>query len=231
MSESWRPVPGFPGYEISDQGRVRSYRARERGRGAAGWYIAAEPQRILRPGGGRYPSVNLMDAQGRRQNVKIHNLVMQVFVGPCPPGMEVCHNNGDPTDNRLANLRYDTHEANMADASRHNAWAERSGLDAARVAEIRRRRAAGESGRALAAEYGLSETTVYLLCSGRTWRHAGGPLSPGLRSDQKLSPRDVSTIRRLYATGNGTQRQIAGRFGISVSHVCRILSGKRRAQA
>jgi hypothetical protein len=29
--------------------------------------------------------------------------------------MEVCHNNGIHTDNRLENLRFDTHENNMAD--------------------------------------------------------------------------------------------------------------------
>lgn len=44
---------------------------------------------------------------------------MEAFVGPCPEGMEVCHNNGDCTDNRLENLRYDTKSANMLDRVRH----------------------------------------------------------------------------------------------------------------
>jgi hypothetical protein len=33
--------------------------------------------------------------------------------------MEVCHNNGDPADNRAANLRYDTASENQLDRVRH----------------------------------------------------------------------------------------------------------------
>jgi hypothetical protein len=44
---------------------------------------------------------------------------MAAFVGPCPEGMEVCHNNGDPTDNRMENLRYGTHSSNEQDKLIH----------------------------------------------------------------------------------------------------------------
>ena len=44
---------------------------------------------------------------------------MAAFVGPCPDGMEVCHNNGDATDNRLENLRYGSHSENMLDKRKH----------------------------------------------------------------------------------------------------------------
>lgn len=50
---------------------------------------------------------------------RVHRLVLEAFVGPCPPGMEGCHNNGDPTDNRLANLRWDTRRSNVLDSVRH----------------------------------------------------------------------------------------------------------------
>jgi hypothetical protein len=33
--------------------------------------------------------------------------------------METCHNNGNPADNRLENLRWDTHVANEADKRLH----------------------------------------------------------------------------------------------------------------
>lgn len=45
----------------------------------------------------------------------MHRLVLLAFVGPCPDGMEACHANDIPTDNRLANLRWGTHADNMRD--------------------------------------------------------------------------------------------------------------------
>lgn len=48
----------------------------------------------------------------------VHRLVLEAFVGPCPPGMEACHWNGIPGDNRLHNLRWDTPSANNADILR-----------------------------------------------------------------------------------------------------------------
>jgi hypothetical protein len=45
--------------------------------------------------------------------------VAEAFMGPTPVGLEVCHNNDDKADNRLTNLRFDTHLANMRDAVRN----------------------------------------------------------------------------------------------------------------
>lgn len=49
----------------------------------------------------------------------ISNLIALTFIGPCPIDEEVCHNNGDPLNNKLSNLRYDTHEGNMEDKLKH----------------------------------------------------------------------------------------------------------------
>lgn len=46
-------------------------------------------------------------------------MVAESFMGTRPESMNVCHNNGDPTDNRLANLRYDTQSENRRDTVRH----------------------------------------------------------------------------------------------------------------
>ena len=49
----------------------------------------------------------------------MHRLVLAAFVGPLPEGKEVCHNNGNPGDNRLENLRYGTKSENNLDRVKH----------------------------------------------------------------------------------------------------------------
>jgi hypothetical protein len=51
--------------------------------------------------------------------VLLHRLILLAFVGEPPPGYECCHNNDDPSDNRLENLRWDTRTQNIQDAIRH----------------------------------------------------------------------------------------------------------------
>ena len=48
-----------------------------------------------------------------------HLLVLEAHVSPRPVGLEGCHNDGDPTNNVVGNLRWDTHSANLLDIARH----------------------------------------------------------------------------------------------------------------
>lgn len=109
--EQWKPIPDFPDYEVSNMGLVRSWKNR-----------LCVP-RILKPGThpGGYRTV-LLRRNGRSHGFPIGRLVLLAFHGPCPTDYEMCHNDGDPTNDHLDNLRWDTHAANMADAVRHNAW-------------------------------------------------------------------------------------------------------------
>lgn len=108
MTEEWRPVVGFEGfYEVSSEGRVRSFR-----RGANG--------RLLRPGisSNDYPTVAL----GRGNSRTVHSLVAAAFIGPCPEGEEVRHHDNDRRNPRATNLRYGTRAQNIADAQAAGTW-------------------------------------------------------------------------------------------------------------
>lgn len=111
--EVWRPVVGAEGlYEVSNLGRVRGV-DRVDGQGRH-W-----PGRIRALGNtGKYKTVPLY-IEGRQTPKIVHRLVLESFVGPCPDGMEACHNDGNPHNNRLDNLRWDTHTENMYDVVRH----------------------------------------------------------------------------------------------------------------
>jgi hypothetical protein len=79
-----------------------------------------EIENVLKPSttsGGR-PTVKLVQSPVAKSRY-VHQLVMEAFVGPRPEGMEVCHFDGDPANNHLANLRYDTRRANNLDRVRH----------------------------------------------------------------------------------------------------------------
>ena len=60
-----------------------------------------------------------MRKDGKTKQAKVHRVLMQSFVGECPPNMEVCHNDGDSTNNCVCNLRYDTHSNNYMDMFIH----------------------------------------------------------------------------------------------------------------
>ncbi|MGP9622564.1 NUMOD4 motif-containing HNH endonuclease [Corynebacterium sp. AOP34-AQ2-28] len=116
-SERWLPVTGYGGiYEVSDQGRVRSLSrvvsTRKGDRRYRGKTLAPKSNRH------GYPLVVLADG-GVLRSKRVHRLVLEAFVGPCPEGMEACHNNGDRGDPRLANLRWDSASENQRDRRRH----------------------------------------------------------------------------------------------------------------
>lgn len=110
MTETWKPIPDFPGYEVSDHGRVRSYKK------PGTTIIADTPQRILKPstdpGGYKRVLLRRDDATYCRS---VGQLVLLAFIGCRPDGMEMCHNDSNPANDHLSNLRYDTHFNNMQD--------------------------------------------------------------------------------------------------------------------
>lgn len=113
-TEAWRPVVGYEGsYEVSNLGAVRSIE-RDVVRGD---HLVHYTGKILSQGTHRqgYKLVSLQTAQGKRTH-KVHRLVALAFLGPQKEGMEVCHNNSDPADNQVSNLRWDTRSGNMQDA-------------------------------------------------------------------------------------------------------------------
>lgn len=169
VKEEWRGIAGFDGYEVSNLGRVRSWRHKNGRR--------PEPKLLRQVTPNHYKAVGLEVGNGRHVMRVVNRLVLETFVGPAPSASHhAAHENGDKSDNRLANLSWKTPKANCADRERHGTAAkgERQGsakLTAAAVQEIRRRRANGEYATDLAREFGVTSTTIYGIERGRIWRH------------------------------------------------------------
>lgn len=114
MNERWLPIAGFTGYEVSDLGRVRSYRKL----GGHGGTVA-EP-RILKLKTDR-DGYKIFNAAYRRHltTVKVGPAALSAFVGPRPDGHECAHEDGDRGNNRIANLAWKTPTQNASDKLKH----------------------------------------------------------------------------------------------------------------
>lgn len=172
--EIWKPIPGFAiAYEVSHLGRVRRIsRMVKSGRGFASLSGRVCSAPLDKKG---YPRVKLSITQ---QSVRrrIHSLVLLAFVGPRPYGLQGCHADGNKTNNRLNNLRYDTPKGNAADSIRLHAYhiGERSHsakLTAEKVKRIRERYASGETQVSLAIEFGVNKTHLSAIVCRRKWKH------------------------------------------------------------
>jgi hypothetical protein len=118
MTENWKPIPGHEGrYEVSDHGRVRSVdRDVAYANGSVRRYSGQAVKGRATASG--HLRVSLYGGSGDRDHF-VHRLVLEAFVGPRPSGMEGCHDNGIPDDNRLTNLRWDTTRENHLDRVKH----------------------------------------------------------------------------------------------------------------
>lgn len=123
-TETWKDIPGYEGkYQVSNLGRVKSLSRLINGANQFSFYAWTSRERILRPGRhdkGGHLSIML---NSPRKCCLVHQLVVRAFVGEKPEGNVVLHVNGDPCDNRLENLRYDTQSENVLDVYRQGkAW-------------------------------------------------------------------------------------------------------------
>lgn len=127
-------------------------------------YMRHKKGKLLAPG--RMPSGHLSVSLGRRNSQCVHKLVLTAFVGPAPDGCECLHINGDPSDNRLQNLRWGTRSENIKDKTRHGL----SKLKPAEVAEIKDALKNNYHGMqaALARKFNVTECTISDIKKGRT---------------------------------------------------------------
>ena len=131
MNEIWKAVVPIKtkngvifepyGYEVSNLGRVRSYRNRYgQGNGSGYRELVSEPTIIAgRPDKTGYIQYLMHSKQRYRKNIRGHVLVMQTFMGYPEEGMVICHWDDVKDNNSLDNLRYGTSKENFEDMIRN----------------------------------------------------------------------------------------------------------------
>lgn len=172
MQEEWRQVVGWEGlYEISNLGKVRSIKRSIKNNLGFRSIGGGEVKPFLHKGNG-YLSVNFT-ADGNRKQLLLHRLVLEAFVGPCPKGMEGCHNDGNRENPKAENLRWDTRKNNHADKKEHGTWqgGEASGTSRLTEDDVRYIRSSAEAIADLACRFNVSKGCIEKAKYRSTWRH------------------------------------------------------------
>lgn len=166
--EQWKPIVDFPWYEVSDYGHVRQV-------GNDSGFFNPKPNNK------GYIMVTLRRPGVKRTSWAVHRLVLETFVGPCPPNHVTNHKNCDKTDNRLENLEWVPQSYNVEHAIKNGHFyfsakmGERnhaSKLTADQVREIRRIHAETHCAyRILADKFGVSRCTIGQIVRRDKWKH------------------------------------------------------------
>ena len=132
-----------------------------------------------------YRAVSLYDGSGDKPRTKrrmLHVLVAECFLGPRPVGMQCCHNDGNPKNIWLDNLRWDTPAGNARDKRLHGTARVGVGERHARailtdelVLRMKALRYKGLSYKAIGEMLGYSSSCTLKAVTGRTWKHVREP--------------------------------------------------------
>lgn len=173
--QHFKPVLGYEcHYEVSNDGFVRRTGTDRLGRSRNTVLKTAN-----RNG---YAGVTL-SVNNQTRTFSVHRLMWEAFKGPIPHGLQINHINGDKMDNRLANLELCTPQENhlhmrhilkrkqVVPKPRFGSQHKLSKLTEADVIEMRDRHKKGQSGAALAREYGLNKSTACRILRGEAWTH------------------------------------------------------------
>ncbi len=203
--EEWRPLPWNEHYQISSFGFVRSCLKRGNHKRKVGqdWRLLS----LSNLNG--YKQVSVPDRNNiHYQQFRVHRLVMEVFVGPCPEGMEVAHLNGVRDDNRVVNLKYCTPKENNSHKVEHgtNGEGEENSFakyPAWQIQEIRHLASKGVTSGKIAALFDMSRPYVAELIRERNWRT--------LPSDRTALPECLDQLEKLECSLNLACNQLDDR--------------------
>ena len=157
-SRTWNPIPAATRWSVSSDGRIK---------GPSGDELSQQ----VSESGHRFVQVRPRGRAGRPIKIWVHRAVLAAFVGPCPPGMEARHLDGDPANNVIDNLAWGTRIEQRADDRRNGVIRRRaSALPTEAVQQVRSMHENGASLRKIGEAVGVSHTTVWKIVIGQWYR-------------------------------------------------------------
>ncbi len=149
-NEIWRNIPGFPDYQASNLGRIRSFKSGE-------WKVLRQTPHSKTG----YLVVSLR-RDGKYFARSVHRLIAAAFLGKAN-GQDVNHTNGDKHDNSIKNLEYlsrgDNHRHAYRTGLREPVGRKLTDGQVRRIASLRGTVAQKD----IAQQFGVSRATVSLI--------------------------------------------------------------------
>lgn len=163
--EEWKDIKGYEGlYQVSNQGRIRSF-----------WHRRKGVDCLVQTSVYGYKYVTLH--KEKQRTFRVHRLVAEAFI-PNPEGKpQVNHINGDKGDNRVTNLEWCTGSENMIHAYRNGlevantqpAHIAKRILSEEQVRQIRTLLDEGVSSRKIAKQFGVGKTLISQIKQGKAY--------------------------------------------------------------
>ncbi len=166
MKEEWKRVIGHEDYQVSNWGKIKSFKRYPQGKILS--------QRINQGG---YFYINLCE-NGKYKSIQVHSLVAKHFVEGYSPTLSVNHKDCDKSNNKHTNLEWVTSKENLRHAFINGLVSIRKGsscnlskLKEKDILIIRRLRKRGRTHNKIARLYRMSRTNITLILSGKLWKH------------------------------------------------------------
>lgn len=122
MTEQWKDIPAFPGYQVSEQGRVRSHNKTTftEHHGIRRWKDRILKQKSSYDGSKRV----CLWKDGQEHTILVHRLVAEAFCtgGELYSDLTVNHIDGNRSNNRASNLEWMTLRDNILYGYEHNQY-------------------------------------------------------------------------------------------------------------
>jgi molybdenum-dependent DNA-binding transcriptional regulator ModE len=221
----FKEVPGRPGYRVGHDGAVWS--CIKRGGNIQVRGILTDQWHRLNPFPDTYGHLRVV-LKGRVFRY-VHQLVLDAFVGPCPPGLECRHLDGNRRNNLVWNLRWGTKKQNMEDMVIHGNSLKGRRAPAAvmteeGVIELLAMRRDGKTIKFLARWFGVSYHTVWKIINGEGWCHVTG-LSPARHGGYPKGEEHYGTILTESAVREALAMRRDGKRAVDIAQSLGVARG------
>lgn len=161
--EKWKEVKGYNGwYDVSNKGRIRSWRNNR-------WGRANKPKFLGLHDDGHGYRICILSINGKGNKEKVHRLVAKAFISNPKDKRVVNHKNGIKDDNRVENLEWVTKLENERHAARNGLTYSKLTID--EVVEIKKLIRKNLTAPKIAERYDVCSSTIKEIRRGTTWTH------------------------------------------------------------